>query len=197
MRALASLLALLLIAVPTAALAHTGHGDTAGFIHGFMHPVGGLDHVLAMVAVGVFAFVLGGRALFLVPLAFVGMMAAGFLLGVGQIEVPFVELGIALSSVVIGALAASGRSMPVAAAMSLVGAFALFHGHAHGAEMPVTGSGFEYALGFIAATALLHATGLIAAMGVARLVGRHGRTVAQIAGGVFALGGVGVLAGWL
>ena len=88
---LASLLALLLIAVPTAALAHTGIGDTAGFLHGLMHPVGGLDHVLAMVAVGVFVCVLGGRALLLVPLAFVGMMTVGFLLGVGGIDVPFVK----------------------------------------------------------------------------------------------------------
>lgn len=192
-----ALLALLLVLVPTAAFAHTGHGDTAGFISGFMHPVGGLDHVLAMVAVGVFAFVLGGRALFLVPLAFVGMMAVGFLLGVGQVDVPFVELGIALSSVVIGGVAAMGRPMPVAAAMGLVGVFAIFHGHAHGAEMPADASGFEYALGFVAATALLHAAGIGAAMGVARLAGRHGRTLAQVAGGVFALGGVGVLAGWM
>ena len=192
-----ALLALLLVLVPTAALAHTGHGDTSGFIHGFMHPIGGLDHVLAMVAVGVFAFVLGGRALILVPLAFVGMMAVGFLLGIGQVDVPFVELGIALSSVVIGGVAAMGRPMPVAAAMGLVGVFAIFHGHAHGAEMPADAAGFEYALGFIAATALLHAAGIGAAMGVAKLAGRHGRTLAQVAGGVFALGGVGVLAGWM
>jgi urease accessory protein len=192
-----ALLALLLIAAPTAALAHTGVGDASGFVHGFMHPIGGLDHVLAMVAVGVFAFVLGGRALWLVPLAFVGMMAVGFLLGVGQIEVPFVELGIALSSVVIGGAAALGRPMPVVAAMALVGVFAIFHGHAHGAEMPVDASGFEYAAGFIVATALLHAAGIAAAMGVAKLVGKYGRAVAQVAGGVFALGGIGVLAGWL
>lgn len=197
MRALASLLALTLIALPTAALAHTGHGDTAGFIHGFMHPIGGLDHVLAMVAVGVFAFVLGGRALILVPLSFVGMMAVGFLLGANGVNVPFVELGIALSSVVIGGIAASGRSMPVAVAMSLVGVFAIFHGHAHGAEMPATASGLDYAMGFVAATVLLHAAGIAGAMGVAKLSGKYGRSLAQITGGAFALGGVGVLAGWL
>ena len=197
MRALASLLTLSLIALPTAALAHTGHGDTAGFIHGFEHPIGGLDHILAMVAVGVFAFVLGGRALWLVPLSFVGMMAVGFLLGINQIEMPFVELGIALSSVVIGGMAALGRPMPVLAAMSMVGVFAIFHGHAHGAEMPADAGGLNYALGFVAATALLHAAGIAGALGVSKLVGKYGRTVAQIAGGVFALGGVGVLAGWL
>lgn len=197
MRTLASLLALALVALPTAAFAHTGVGDTAGFLHGFEHPIGGLDHILAMVAVGVFAFVLGGRALWLVPLSFVGMMAVGFLLGVGQIEVPFVELGIALSSVVIGGVAALGRPMPVVAAMALVGVFAIFHGHAHGAEMPADAGGLTYALGFMTATALLHAAGILAAMGVARLVGKYGRLVAQIAGGAFALGGIGVLAGWL
>jgi urease accessory protein len=192
-----ALLALLLILVPTAAFAHTGHGDTSGLLHGFMHPIGGLDHVLAMVAVGIFAFVLGGRALFLVPLSFVAMMAAGFGLGITGVDVPFVEFGIALSSIVIGGAAALGRPMPVAAAMSLVGVFAVFHGHAHGAEMPVGALGFEYALGFMAATALLHAVGIAAAMGVATLVGKYGRTVAQVAGGLFALGGLGVLAGWL
>jgi urease accessory protein len=197
MRLSRSLLALAMIALPTAAFAHTGHGDTSGFIHGFMHPVGGIDHVLAMVAVGVFAFVLGGRALILVPLSFVGMMAAGFLLGVSGVNLPFVELGIALSSVVIGGVAALGRPMPVAAAMCLVGAFAIFHGFAHGAEMPADAGGAEYALGFMAATALLHAAGIAGAVLVARLSGKYGKLVAQIAGGVFAAGGLGVLAGWL
>lgn len=197
MRRLRPLLALGLIALPSAAFAHTGVGDAHGFVHGFMHPVGGIDHVLAMVAVGVFAFVLGGRALWLVPLSFVAMMAVGFLLGVGQIDVPFVELGIALSSVVIGGAAALGKPMPVGAAMALVGVFAIFHGHAHGAEMPADASGFTYALGFMAATALLHIAGVAAAMGVAAVTGKYGRTLAQLAGGAFALGGVGVLAGWL
>lgn len=192
-----ALIALLLILIPTAAFAHTGQGDTAGLVHGFVHPIGGLDHVLAMIAVGVFAFVLGGRALFLVPLSFVAMMAVGFGLGVTGVNVPFVELGIALSSIVIGGAAALGRPVPVAAAMSLVGVFAVFHGHAHGAEMPAGALGIEYAAGFILATASLHLVGIAAAMGVAKLVGRYGKTVAQVAGGLFAIGGLGVLAGWL
>ena len=191
------LLALALALLPTAALAHAGHGDTAGILHGFMHPVGGLDHLLAMIAVGVFAFVLGARALWLVPLSFVGMMAVGFGLGVAGTGLPFVELGIALSSIVIGAAAALGRPLPVAAAMSLVGVFAIFHGHAHRAEMPAGAAGFEYAVGLLLATGLLHLAGVGAAMGVARLVGTYGKPAAQIAGGLFALGGVGVLAGWL
>lgn len=191
-----AILTALFVLLPTAAFAHAGHGDVSGFAHGFMHPIGGIDHVLAMVAVGVFAFVLGGRALILVPLSFVGMMAVGFLLGIGGIDLPFVELGIALSAVVIGGVAASGRSMPMAAAMGLVGLFAVFHGHAHGAEMPTT-SGLQYALGFVTATALLHAAGIGAAMATAKLTGVYGRRLAQLAGGAFALGGVGVLAGWL
>ena len=190
-----ALLIALFILVPTAAFAHPGHGEAIGIAAGFLHPMGGFDHILAMIAVGVFAFVLGGRALILVPLSFVGMMAAGFLLGVSGFELPFVEFGIGLSSVVIGGVAASGRSMPVAAAMSLVGAFAVFHGHAHGAEMPA--GGLEYAAGFMAATALLHAAGIAGALAAAKLAGKYGRTIAQVAGGAFALGGIGVLAGWL
>ena len=87
--------------------------------------------------------------------------------------------------------------MPIAAAMSLVGAFAVFHGLAHGAEMPANASGLEFAAGFMSATALLHAAGIVAAVGVARLAGGHGRTAARLAGGAFALGGIGILAGWL
>ncbi|TNC45308.1 HupE/UreJ family protein [Rubellimicrobium rubrum] len=183
--------------LPSAALAHTGVGSTAGLLHGFAHPLGGLDHVLAMVAVGVLAFVLGGRALWLVPAAFVAMMVVGFGLGVAQVDVPAVELGIALSSVVIGGVAALGLSMPLSAAMALVGVFAIFHGHAHGAEMPETAAGLAYAGGFVAATALLHAAGLALAYAAATVVGRHGRATARMAGGAFALGGVGVLLGWI
>lgn len=192
------LLAIALLALfPTMSFAHNGVDHAAGFIHGLEHPVGGLDHVLAMVAVGVFAFVLGGRALWLVPLSFVGMMLVGFALGAAQIELPFVELGIALSSVVIGLAAAAGRPLPVGGAMALVGVFAVFHGHAHGAEMPGDASGLQYAAGFLLATAALHAAGISASATVARLMGRHGQAVARLAGVVFAVGGVGVLAGWL
>ena len=196
MRARSLLLGLSLVALPTAAFAHTGVA-THDLIHGFMHPIGGLDHVLAMVAVGVFAVVLGGRALWLVPLSFVAMMALGFVLGANGVTLPYAELAIALSSIVIGGLAALGKRMPVVAAMALVGGFAAFHGWAHGAEMPADAGAANYALGFVAATALLHAAGIAGAMGVAAVTGRYGRTVAQVAGGLFALGGVGVLAGWL
>lgn len=197
MRAIVSLLVALLVLVPTAAFAHPGHGPELGMISGFLHPLTGLDHILCMVAVGVFAFVLGGRALWLVPLSFVGMMVVGFLLGAGGVNLPYVELAIGLSSVVIGAVAAWGRPMPVGAAMALVGAFAIFHGHAHGAEMPASTGGLEFAFGFVAATSLLHLSGIAGALGVARLAGRFGRPLARIAGVAFALGGIGVLAGWL
>jgi urease accessory protein len=191
-----ALLTLLFIALPTAAFAHPGHGDAVGLVAGFLHPLGGLDHVLAMLAVGVFAFVLGGRALWLVPLSFVGMMAVGFLLGLGGVNLPFVELGIGLSSVVIGAVAALGRPLPVWGAMGLVGLFAIFHGHAHGVEMPADAGGLEFALGFMAATALLHLVGIAGALGGTRLAGRLGRPLARTVGGLFALGGIGLLAGW-
>lgn len=197
MRAIVSLLVAIAVLAPTAALAHPGHGPEIGLIAGFLHPLTGLDHILCMVAVGVFAFVLGGRALWLIPLSFVGMMVVGFLLGANGVDLPFVELGIGLSSVVIGALAASGRSLPVGAAMALVGVFAVFHGHAHGVEMPANAGGLQFAAGFVGATALLHLAGIGGALGVARLAGRYGRPLARVAGVIFALGGVGVLAGWL
>ena len=192
------LLALAILALsPGLASAHTGIAHGAGFFHGIAHPIGGLDHVLAMLAVGVFAFVLGGRALWLVPLSFVGAMVAGFGLGIAQIQLPFVELAIALSIVAIGGAAALGRPMPVGVAMALVGAFAVFHGHAHGAEMAESADGLTYALGFVTATALLHLAGLAAAFGAAHLAGRFGGTAARLAGGAFAIAGLGILAGWL
>lgn len=192
-----ALLALAFTFMSTAALAHGGHAEPAGFVHGFLHPLGGLDHVLAMLAVGVFAFVLGGRALWLVPLTFVAAMAVGFWLGLAGIGLPFVELMIAASSIVIGGAAALGRSLPAAAAASLVGAFALFHGLAHAAELPASGVATSYALGFIVATALLHGAGLAAAIGASRLLQGHGRTAARLAGAGLAVAGTGFLAGWM
>src|SRR5690606_33933395 len=112
-------------------------------------------------------------------------------------DLPFVELCIALSSVAIGAAAALGRPMPAAAAMALVGVFAVFHGHAHGAEMPGDTADPAYALGFILATALLHVAGIAASLGAARLAGRFGRIAARTAGAGLAIGGLAVLAGWL
>jgi urease accessory protein len=189
---------LLAVLVPTGAFAHAGQGDASGLVQGLLHPVGGIDHVLAMVTVGIFAVVLGGRALWLVPLSFVAMMAAGFLLGSNGVAVPFVELGLALSSVIIGGAAAFGKpKLPVAGAMALVGGFAIFHGQAHGAEMPADATVLLYALGIMAATALVHLAGIATALGVARRAGTYGQTAARMAGGMLALGGIGALTGWL
>lgn len=191
------IIAAALTLLPTAALAHPGIGEMHGFAHGFAHPLGGLDHILAMVTVGIFAWQLGGRALWLVPAAFVAAMAAGGALAMTGVPVPMVEAGIAASVIVLGAIVALGIKAPLAIAMGLVGLFAIFHGHAHGAEMPLEVATGAYAAGFMLATALLHAAGIAAAAGVATLVGKYGRTAARVAGAAFALGGIGVLAGWL
>ena len=182
--------------LPTAALAHTGVGDTGGFAHGFWHPVGGLDHVLAMVAVGAFALRLGGRALWIVPAAFVAMMAVGGFVGMEGIALPFVETGIALSVVVLGLAVALRWKLPVAAASALVGLFAIFHGHAHGGEMPVDASGLSYAVGFMLATALLHVAGIGLGLAVGR-IGARSKLVLQASGGAMALAGVALLGGYL
>lgn len=144
---------------PTLASAHPGH-DGAGVLHGFMHPLGGADHIIAMVAVGLLAARIGGRAIWLVPLSFVAAMAAGGVAGMSGLPVPYAEAGIAASVIVLGAIVALRLTMPVAAAMGLVAFFAVFHGYAHGVEMPETASSLAYGAGFVAATALLHAVGV-------------------------------------
>jgi urease accessory protein len=144
---------------PAAASAHPGH-DAAGLVQGFMHPLGGFDHIIAMVAVGLMAARLGGRALWLVPASFVAAMTvAGFAASIG-VALPYVETGIAVSVIVLGVVAVFGVAMPIAAAMGLVAFFAVFHGYAHGLEMPETASGLAYGAGFVAATALLHGIGI-------------------------------------
>jgi len=182
---------------PALAYAHVGVGETSGFAHGFAHPVSGLDHVLAMVLVGVLAFQLGGRALWLVPLAFVSMMAVGGTLGVTGVDVPLVELGIALSVIVRGAAVAFEVKAPVAIDAGLVGLFAVFHGHAHGAEMPDSADGVAYAGGFVIATALLHVAGIGLGLVVGKISQRVGPSVVRGIGGVAALAGLGILTGAL
>lgn len=181
------------VLLPRAALAHTGHGDTGGFAHGFMHPIGGLDHVLAMVAVGLYAALLGGRALWLVPATFIGVMAIGGALGIAGYPLPYTEVGIALSVVVLGLAVALRISLPVLAAMALVGVFAIFHGLAHGAEMPQDASGYVYAAGFLLATGFLHCAGIAIGLVAGDLADRGGWRVVQAAGGAMALAGVALL----
>lgn len=182
---------------PAAAFAHTGVGETSGFAHGFMHPIGGLDHVLAMVMVGVLAAQIGGRALWLVPATFVAVMALGGALGVAGLPLPFVEIGIALSVVVLGGMVALRRETSMLAAAGIVGLFAVFHGYAHGAEMPVDASGLSYAAGFMAATALLHAAGIGLGMAITRLSTVTGPALVRSAGALAAVAGLGLLTGAL
>ncbi len=186
----AALLAGLILAGPATALAHTGVAPANGFVAGFMHPVTGLDHVLAMVAVGLWAAQIGGRALWIVPATFVVVMLLGGLLGMAAVTVPVVELGIVGSVLVLGGLVALGRSLPLWLAAAVVGLFAVFHGHAHGTEMPVAASGLLYGMGFALATALLHAAGL--AMGFAAQA-LQSRPLVRIGGGAIAATGLVLL----
>lgn len=181
--------------MPGIALAHTGVGDTSGFSHGFVHPLTGIDHLLAMMMVGVFAWQLGGRALWLVPLTFVLVMAIGGAFGVAGVSIPFVETGIALSVIVLGAAVAFRLSMPVAIAVALVGLFAVFHGHAHGEEMPENAAGLAYGLGFMLATAALHLAGIGLGFLIGRIADERGPAVVRITGGVAAVAGLALLGG--
>lgn len=185
--------ALLLAALAGPALAHTGAGPTAGFAAGLHHPMGGLDHLLAMVAVGVLAVQLGGRALWAVPAAFVGMMLVGGLAAMAGIGVALVELGIAGSVVILGAVIALGRRLPLAGAMALAGVLAVFHGHAHGLEMPAAAGGLAYAAGFALATASLHVAGIGLGLGARMLSERAGRTLLRIGGAGVAAAGLALL----
>ncbi len=187
--------AAVLLSLSGAALAHTGHGDASGFAQGLSHPLGGLDHLLAMVAVGLYAALLGGRALWCVPATFVAVMALGGAAGAAGYALPYVEIVIALSVVVLGLAVALRLGLPTVAAMALVGSFAVFHGHAHGAEMPQGASGLAYATGFLLTTALLHAAGIALGFGIARLGDLAGRRAVQAAGGAVAVAGLVILTG--
>jgi len=149
-----------LLLIPTAAFAHPAIGNAHGFVQGLAHPLGGLDHILAMVAVGVFAWQLGGRALWAVPATFVLVMALGGILGITGIGIPGIEIGIAASVIVLGTIVALRVKASVAVAMAVVALFAIFHGHAHGTEMPLAAASVPYAVGFMLATALLHLAGI-------------------------------------
>lgn len=142
------------------AYAHTGVGATTGFLAGLTHPLLGLDHVLVITAVGLWAASLGGRAIWLVPGAFVSAMLVGGVLGMNAIDIPAVEYGILGSVVILGALIAFRSRMPTVIGMGIVALFALFHGHAHGTEMSLITSGLLYGLGFISTTIFLHLIGI-------------------------------------
>lgn len=173
----------LLAAAP--ALAHTGAGATRDLAAGLLHPITGLDHLLAMLAIGLWAGLIGGAARFVVPGAFLLAMAAGAASALGGLDLPLVEAGILASVIVIGALAAVTLRLPLAAAGAVAGLFGLLHGHAHGSEM-VGDDAVGYALGFLVATAALHGLGVLAS-GRADATMRAG---ARLAGGTIAAAGV-------
>jgi urease accessory protein len=176
-----------LVLAPGAAFAHVGaepHVHTA-FASGFLHPLTGTDHLAAMVTVGLWAAVLGGRARIAVPAAFLGLLAVGAGLGIAGIALPAVETAIVASVILLGLATAFGLKVPTPVAALLVGTFALFHGAAHGAEMPAFAGPLAYGAGFLAATAALHGAGLLAARIVA---GADPRLVRLAGAGVAALG---------
>jgi urease accessory protein len=181
-------LALALALLPTAALAHTGLGDAHDFAHGFAHPLGGLDHLLAMLAVGMLGWQMGGRARWLIPATFILVMVAGAMLSI--VTLPFVEVGIAVSVITLGGMIALGAQTPIAIAMTLAGVFALFHGHAHGSEMPVDASGAAYGFGFVLASALI----ILAGSGLGAVLDRVSPLSYRLGGGLVALAGLGFLA---
>ena len=176
--------------LPLSVNAHTGLGAHNGWTHGFFHPLGGVDHILAMVAVGIWATQMGGRAVWLMPLTFVMVMILGGMLGMVTLPFVFVEHGIALSLLVMGGLIAATIRLPMIASMMLISVFALCHGYAHGNEMLPGLSMVSYAAGFALATALLHLCGVGLALGVNKIGRLHWL---RLSGVVTALVGAGFL----
>lgn len=183
----AMLIATLILTSAVPALAHDQAGQAQGFLTGLRHPVSGLDHVFAMIAVGLWGAQLGAPALWLLPVTFPMVMAGGGFLGLVGIPLPGVEVGIALSALLMGVLVAGAAKPPLAVAAAVVGFFAIFHGHAHGTELPEGQSGLAYSIGFVVATGALHAAGIL--LGAAHRW-RAGRVALQLAGVVIALGGL-------
>lgn len=188
----------LLMALPIAliaaqASAHTGEGINSGFASGFWHPILGWDHVVAMVAVGMWGAFLGAPAIWILPVVFPLVMAFGGALGIIGVPLPMVETGIALSGVVLGLLVAFAVRAPIWVAAVIVGIFAVFHGHAHGAELPEAFSAYGYAVGFVVGTGLLHMAGI----GIGFLTRSRAGTVAvRGMGGLIALVGAAFLTGF-
>jgi urease accessory protein len=185
MRRIASTASLAVLAtlVSTAALAHPGDHSHLGIAAGFAHPFTGLDHLLAMTAVGLWASQLGDRAVWLLPLTFPAVMAAGAVLGFGGVALPGVEIGIAASVLVLGGAVALSYRPTLAMSLPVIGLFALLHGYAHGVELPAATSALGYCAGFVAATLILHLAGLTAGFAAGRMPVRF---AARTAGGAIA-----------
>lgn len=184
--------ATLLTVAANPAFAHVGIGSTASFAAGVAHPLMGIDHVTVMVAVGLWAALKGGRALWVWPAAFVGVMLIGGALGMAHVPLPFVEPGILASVVALGLLVAAAVDLPVAAGAAIIGVFALLHGHAHGTEVAENVGGIEYMAGFALATASLHGVGIAMALALQRA---SLRPAVRLAGAACVLVGVGLFAG--
>jgi len=188
-----ALMVLSLVALlPTGALAHEAEGVAGGFVSGFTHPLFGWDHVVAMVAVGLWGAFLGAPAIWLLPIVFPLVMAGGAALGIANFPLPAVELGIAASAVVLGILVATAAKPSLWIAAVIVGVFAIFHGYAHGAELPAAADALAYAGGFVVGTGMLHAIGI--AFGLVS-EWNWGKVVVQAAGGVIAVVGMAFLVG--
>jgi urease accessory protein len=187
----ASALSIIFVLLATPAFAHTGEG-TGGFLAGLSHPVFGPDHVAAMVAVGLWGAFLGSPAIWLLPIVFPLVMALGGVLGILGVPLPAVETGIASSAVILGLMVALAARPPLWAAAMLVGAFAIFHGYAHGKELPDGANAVAYSAGFVIATGLLHLCGIAFGL-LARWPA--GRLAVRGAGGAIALVGIAYLGG--
>ena len=179
--------------IPSMASAHTGVGDPTGFWHGLGHPIGGLDHILAMVAVGLWAAQIGGKALWLIPGTFILTMAISSVLGHFGIPLPGIEQGILASDFILGLLLLFAARFPLAVSTSLVAILAIFHGYAHGAEMPETVSGLTYGIGFIISTAALHLAGIGMGLGIERVQPQLQQLLFRLGGGVVVIGAIYVL----
>ena len=179
---------------PGTAMAHVHSGEAGGFLSGVQHPISGLDHVLAMVAVGLWGAQLGSPAVWLLPVAFPMMMAFGGMLGLIGIPLPGVEIGIAASGVVLGAMVLGEVKAPLAVSIIMVGVFAIFHGHAHGTELSEGQNAMLYSLGFVISTGLLHAAGI--GIGTVHRW-KKGQPVLRAAGAVVMIGGLYFLWGAL
>ena len=181
---------LALLLTPTIAFAHPGHGDN-GLIAGISHPLGGLDHLLAMLAVGLWAAQQQGAARWVLPCTFVGTLLMGGLLGFEGLNLPALESGIAASVLALGLAVALAVRPPLGLAVGATALFALFHGVAHGLELPAMASPWSYAAGFVAATAALHGAGFA----LVRVLPRAAAPLVRLAGAVSAATGVWLLAG--
>lgn len=175
------------LASASPALAHVQEGQAQGLLSGLLHPISGLDHVLAMISVGLWGAQLGAPSLWLLPVTFPIVMAFGGFLGLAGVSLPGVEIGIALSALILGIMVALEAKPKLVFAALIVGAFAIFHGHAHGTELPPDESGLAYSIGFVIATGCLHGVGILLGLMHSSPLGRN---LLRVSGGVVALAGL-------